>query len=450
MAVISGEYNPQKISSLSRFGGISEAHELLENVQDEFVKLDDASLRDSLGKDDDGSLSSGERYVAISELVEPLEKAGLFYVRFRPDFSSVYKDVLRNPVRKTLKSGIVKEFEPQKVGILGRRTTNRLKTNLIEKMLEDVSRRKVANKRLLKGRWYIDVGFLDPARRHVGAASNISFAQLIMFLLPLGYDPLLPIRKSAFIKSVECRMAKILVNARNEYVLHKKNVNVRSELEKVGRQVCYFVKDYISGGQKPALDRSTITVRRSRQKDNSSLYPEGIEEPLVETGDLVADVWYRVIGENTYVASRLEIEEEEKIKAEIKKSNASAKTVPTWIKHKEVALTGKVKVEHSIKETQEELNKIAIAQKLEREALSSGMRIRSGLFKGQNPNEQQDAITIMRMYIDIYRGKNAFVTKDKLTPSDTSAFNAAKEFMKKVAANIGVDFREYVGRFGIK
>lgn len=453
MAVTHGEYSVDKITAYRKFGGIGDAKEYLEKVQDGFVDLSDDALKEHLGIDDDAEISSAERYVSTSELVDVLEKKGLFYVRFTPNFSRVYKDALKNPVRETLESGEKIVHKPQKVGVMGRQTTHRLKRDLIERMLEDVSRRRVANKFALKGRWYIDVGFLDPARRHVGAGgNNVSYAQLIMSLLALGYDPLLPLRKKKFIDSVGENMAKTLVDARNEYVLHKKTVNVKRKLETIAKRITDFAKEYIVSGQKPALARSTITTRKSRKKNNPSLYPEGINNPLVETEDLVADVWYRVVGANSYEIRKAELEEEKRRKEEARKIERTRKAAPKWRKHKEIAESqgnvSKYRRVVSIEEAQEDLQEEAKKNRQEART-SDSAKIKSGLFKGYDPNEQRSAFTIIRMFRDIYMGRNAFITRNQLTKADSDAFQMAKTFMTGMAQNVGMSLKEYLIRMGL-
>lgn len=130
----------------------------------------------------------------------------------------------------------------------------------------------------------VTVGFLHPNEIHNGASSRIPYAVLIPALMLNGYDPLLPIRDPKYISKMRDLMGREIGS-----LLNKRRIgmpSIRGVLYRYGREIEGYCYEYIMGGIKPPLSSATISKRKSLKNSNPSLYKNGIEQPLVETGNL--------------------------------------------------------------------------------------------------------------------------------------------------------------------
>lgn len=130
----------------------------------------------------------------------------------------------------------------------------------------------------------VTVGFLHPNEIHEGATTSVPYAVLIPVLMLNGYDPLLPIRDPKYIDKMRDLMGREIGSLLNERRVGMSSIRV--VLGRYGREIEGYCYEYIMGGVKPPLSSDTERKRRSLKKSNPSLYPKGIDEPLVETGNL--------------------------------------------------------------------------------------------------------------------------------------------------------------------
>lgn len=199
--------------------------------------------------------------------------------------------------KKALKKDIKRNIEYKRAEIAKiineAQRLEKQKDNIIKISSETAMRSFFAKARMDFG---FIVGFTYPGHMHHGINTSIPYSSLILALMAKGYDPLLPIRKARFRDSVNKRMADIIVSTINEWIEHDKKTNIyktiNKRLTREAKLVVDFVKDYIYGGAKPALDKETIRKRKYYASSGKGLYSgdSGINEPLVETGDLAAEV----------------------------------------------------------------------------------------------------------------------------------------------------------------
>lgn len=137
----------------------------------------------------------------------------------------------------------------------------------------------------------IRVGFIHPDAYHGSWVGRqiASYRSLIAGLLLKGYDPLLPLRDKRYLENV----AKEMGRACGEAI--EKGRSFESVLRKYGRDMQNYVYQYIIGGIKPSLADNTIQKRISLKKSGVFSYPRGIEEPLVETGEMADEVSFEFI-----------------------------------------------------------------------------------------------------------------------------------------------------------
>lgn len=137
----------------------------------------------------------------------------------------------------------------------------------------------------------VRVGFLHPDEPHGtwgGHKKLINYRSLIAALMFRGYDPLMPLRDMAYINKIRTAMGRECGEALNN------GRPFEPILRKYGKEMEGYVYEYIIGGIKPSLDKTTITIRQSRKNAGYADYPAGIEEPLVETGELANEVSYDI------------------------------------------------------------------------------------------------------------------------------------------------------------
>jgi len=327
---------------------LSPLRDILEDVEFERGEKNDWSINDD----------------AISELMNK----GLFYVTLKPDFFKAQKKLILDSYQYTDKKGNIVTIPERKYRGVGRHGKGKL-TELIEKIFENRTFHEFAN-RLPKGRWTIDIGFLNPEEIHTSpdGKSTINVGALLLCLFASGYDPLHILRDQSKIKQWREEMGSIIVDETNR-LLKGERQDVRRKLESLGKKIANEVAYYIESGIKPSLDKDTITKRRSLKKSHPSLYPNGIEEPLSETEQLESFVWFRVNGENAWREYYQEFEKRRKEdKADAKK--VAAKVEKKWKEYKEPSEKDAKKKKSknrvsglSVRESSDELEKMALIQR---------------------------------------------------------------------------------------
>lgn len=256
---------------------------------------------------------------------------GLYYVTITPDFYScrnlirldpykIYatsKDAADRSFREILKSEPARP--PSWIKGRSKFAPKSSITKTVERMVEMHTMRKYGTKIPL-GRWRIEVGITNPYAIHRGVVGNrpVRYNILIPILLSLGYDPLLPLRKGKLMDSVRIEMAKAIINAINEGRTGKA-MDIKGRLSAIGIRTVDRVREYIHSGEKPALASKTIVNRRWRRNHSTGLYPDGIHEPLSESGQLANAISFRVAGENAWFNAENEVKKDK----EEAKSDAS-------------------------------------------------------------------------------------------------------------------------------
>lgn len=146
----------------------------------------------------------------------------------------------------------------------------------------------------------ISVGVVDPEIAHEELdGSVIDYEELFEALYNVSdknYDPLITIRK---------RSDRI----RNKILQGVKRIAMSGEpkkesfiafLKEIGASLANDVKDYIESGKAPPLSGGSIYKHRIPQKkENPSLYPGGIWHPLLESGQLLDSISFRVFAEQS-------------------------------------------------------------------------------------------------------------------------------------------------------
>lgn len=362
------------------------------------------------------------------DVIDEIAESGVFWIHFTPDFFSV-RNKIRQPKSKY--------------------TPHSTYTNLMERMLENHSRGVGKNKHP-KGKWSIDVGFLDPYEQHRSpdGKHTISMGALVAALLALGYDPLLTIRRKEYIAKIQKRMAEVIVESVNA---HRSGspLRIKSKMEKIARDVQNFAKEYIEGGRKPALDPKTIQNRRYNQKKYGTQYPNGIDEPLSETEQLEASILYRVNGESAWSAQMKEFKRQS---AEGKR--VAQKVEAQWKKHDEsVAKASKTKnrTTHQMRIGESTAQQERIAQKELEKSVGFRKSVSAknlGRFAGLDPTFHRDAVAIVRRMLQLTGRSKArmqsMMDSGKILPGEALAFQAAKNFLQTQATAAGIGLGEYL------
>lgn len=150
----------------------------------------------------------------------------------------------------------------------------------------------------------IQIGVIDDST-HYGVDGALSYFTLFSLLESDGYDPLYPIRGE---KAKE-HAGRVIGNIIESLAKTNSSRYIYSRVASYAKEICSFVKDYIYGSQsvpsfgtsssfnKAPLAQETLYKRRSKQKENPSLYggAAGIEEPLYETGELCDAIKWRLV-----------------------------------------------------------------------------------------------------------------------------------------------------------
>ena len=273
---------------------------------------------------------------------------GLYYVTITPDFYScrnlirldpykIYatsKDAADRSFREILKSEPARP--PSWIKGRSKFAPKSSITKTVERMVEMHTMRKYGTKIPL-GRWRIEVGITNPYAIHSGVVGNhpVRYNILIPILLSLGYDPMLPLRKGKLLDSVRIEMAKAIINAINEGRTGKA-MDIKGRLSAIGIRTVDRVREYIHSGEKPALASKTVVNRRWRRNHSTGLYPDGIHEPLSESGQLANAISFRVAGENAWFNAENEIKKD-KEEAKSDASKIAKDVASSVIKAKEKA-----------------------------------------------------------------------------------------------------------------
>lgn len=153
----------------------------------------------------------------------------------------------------------------------------------------------------------IQIGVIDDST-HYGVDGALSYFTLFSLLESDGYDPLYPIRSEKTKKAKE-HAGRVIGNIIASLAKTNSSRYIYSRVASYAKEICSFVKDYIYGSQsvpsfgtsssfnKAPLAQETLYKRRSKQKENPSLYggAAGIEEPLYETGELCDAIKWRLV-----------------------------------------------------------------------------------------------------------------------------------------------------------
>lgn len=138
----------------------------------------------------------------------------------------------------------------------------------------------------------INVGVVDGSILHTSPFGEIiEYSDLFNFLFLAGYDPLLPIRKGKVSQKVVAKIERVF---KKLALAGKTKTDIENSLSPIGRELQDYVVEYIAGGNKPQLDKDTITTRRWREKAGLAPYPKGIKEPLVESGQLQEAISFNI------------------------------------------------------------------------------------------------------------------------------------------------------------
>lgn len=170
----------------------------------------------------------------------------------------------------------------------GRTSTVHLSNRNRSRYFEKVGERK-------SDYFVVTVGVLDDHEIHsnVFGYQDISYGLLFDLLKRVGYDPLMPIRKSSFISKIERKMGNVILNSINKRTPDSTTA-IKAKLAAIARDVVDFARDYIRGGDKPSLSGKTISTRNHKDGMVDGLYEEGISEPLYESGQLCDAITFDV------------------------------------------------------------------------------------------------------------------------------------------------------------
>ena len=144
----------------------------------------------------------------------------------------------------------------------------------------------------------IAIGVLNKNKMHESASfggkyHTISYVHLFEALDSAGYRPLELLLENA--ETIEFQIEqKVDSIIRNTQSLSRETF--RAALSVIARDWTDKVKDYIIGGDAPALSSTTIDIRKEKAKSNDSLYggSKGVRNPLYETGNLCEAISFQV------------------------------------------------------------------------------------------------------------------------------------------------------------
>lgn len=269
-----------------------------------------AQLHKQAVRDVEKELERRVRYAEISDVVEYEYRAeevdgrlreGPCFVRFFPKVSGTIK-IYYKTLGKQI--GRVKDVI---------RVDDRNKKRIYEKF-----------KGLRADQFVVTVGVLDEEETHEGVTSESSMTYKALFALlkELGYDPLFLIRQQNYIDTIEKKLGNIFLKSINK----KKPDDTRSiktRMAGVARDIVDYVKDYIAGGNKPPLKESTVYQRHWKSGRYGVEYPNGIDEPLSESGQIENAIKFNISAFRS--SGRLEYWEEKKERGKKQKQRKKEK-----------------------------------------------------------------------------------------------------------------------------
>lgn len=150
----------------------------------------------------------------------------------------------------------------------------------------------------------IVVGVVDHSLLHQTVYGRmISYDDLFRALYDVSeknYDPLIVIRNMS--KDIENDMRNSVLRMIKSGSVSKQSII--SMLSNKAKILVYIAHDYIEGGKAPRLAWPTIGIRKCKQQDDPSLYKgsQGIYHPLIESGQLLDAISFRVFAEQSQEA----------------------------------------------------------------------------------------------------------------------------------------------------
>lgn len=222
-------------------------------------------------------------------------------VTFVPNISGVISGMVGDVQNPLEKLGIGKNTKLQGVPKISSVRSLRMPTRQFEtspiRIRDDKPSREILYQHFDKRRenvFTLTVGVLTPDAIHNGYCSGLQYSDLFSILASLGYDPLHPLADKAFRDKINRRLGDVILRSissdRNDNIHY-----IKKRFAEIGKEVVDVVKSYLAGKDKPALAPNTIKTRQYRSRRGESLYPNGIETPLVETGALLQAISYKVI-----------------------------------------------------------------------------------------------------------------------------------------------------------
>lgn len=365
-------------------------------------------------------------YAASADLGD--KEKYLSWVTFTPDYSKV-EAILHRKKKKWDYS----KRRPSKETYLQEMRFGRMGNHRASKLPYDRRELYVTEQFVgaMHNRFSINVGFITPFDPHSSwdGKRSISIGLLYYILLSKGFDPLLPIRLDSFKKSVESKMAAIIIDGLNDRNINGSPARIKSRLAVLAKDICDFVKSYIEGGVKPSLSVKTLYNRRWRKKRNSGLYggATGISEALYETGQLCDAVDFSVDSHRdksaiSKIYQKIHDENKKLNKRQMMAARAEAKREK---KKKEAFEKAKKKKAFTV----DDLERQAAAEK--KKAAQSGV-IQSGPFKGFTELQVRDALVNFTMLRDkMVSNKNRGVKDSNygLTNDEVEAFKIARSIL---------------------
>lgn len=256
-----------------------------------------AQLHKQAVRDVEKELERRVRYAEISDVVEYEYRTEEVDGRLRegPCFVRFFPKV----------SGTIKIYYKTRGNQIGRvkdviRVDDRNKNRIYEKF-----------KGLRADQFVVTVGVLDEEETHEGVTSesSMTYKSLFALLKELGYDPLFLIRQQNYIDTIEKKLGDIFLKSINKKKPDDTR-SIKSRMAGVARDIVDYVKDYIAGGNKPPLKESTVYQRHWKSGRYGVEYPNGIDEPLSESGQIENAIKFKISAFRS--SGRLEYWEEKK------------------------------------------------------------------------------------------------------------------------------------------
>lgn len=154
----------------------------------------------------------------------------------------------------------------------------------------------------------IQVGCIDDNIHHGATGTSLDYFALFEMLQSDGYDPLFPLRGDKARLNIGREITTQIIRGGKRK--GRMALDIRSRLNKIGRKLCDFARDYVYGALtvpsfsgdggslvKTPLARGTIRKREVLSDKGKAAYEgeAGIDEPLMETGALRKAIKYRLV-----------------------------------------------------------------------------------------------------------------------------------------------------------